>query len=335
MLTYNEFVLESKLNEFDSEIIDESFKHIVTFLLGMASVGSGLAQSNDEINKNLNNTTFTQQAKSFINDEESMSKLKDIVGDVYYNKIDSNKNSIEDRLDSKYKETEHINKVSLKDTSEIESMLKQGWSPVDIKITKDTIVTNNKGDVIEFEIKSSYPNNAVFKTGSYDLTEDFKYNLDSLINTLEIDPGRNITHITIETSTDKEPITGGNKKLSENRAGSVKSSLDNIISNVEISTDIKFDQGLDIYTKNMTSDEKDSARLKTAEFRYVNITIHYIKSGYTTQGESVTSIEQKEFIVFKKMTKINKHKKHLPSIKIDISFKKFKRRGNSFECIND
>jgi len=333
MLNYKEFILESKLNNYEVESVDEGVKSIITFLLGMATAGTSLGQSPSEINKSLSDSTFVQQADAFINDQQKMKELKDIVGDEYYNKIENNRSQIEDRLNKKHKEVTNV--VSIKDTAKITSYLKRGWSPTDIKITKDTIITTVEGDVIEFEIKSSYPNNAVFKTGSYDLTEEFKSNLDSLISTIEIDPDREITHITIETSTDKEPIAGGNKKLSENRAESVSGFLNTIVSDIEISTDIKYDQGDDIYTKDMSKEERDSARVKTSEFRYVKLTVYYEKRWEKSEPSIRLDIEENELIVFKKMTKIHKKRKHysLPSFKIKM--RKLKRGGNSFDCPND
>jgi outer membrane protein OmpA-like peptidoglycan-associated protein len=333
MLKYQEFILESKLNNYEVESVDEGVKTIITFLLGMATAGTSLGQSSSEINQNLKDPTFVQQANNFINDQQKMKELKDIVGVEYYNKIVDNKGKIEGSLDKKHKEVTNV--VSIKDTNEIKSYLSRGWSPTDIKITKDTIITTTEGDVIEFEIRSSYPNNAVFKTGSYDLTEDFKSNLDSLISTLEIDPDRDLTHITIETSTDKEPIAGGNKKLSENRAESVSGFLNTIVSDIEISTDIKYDQGDDIYSKGMSKDERDSARSKTSEFRYVKIKVFYIESGSVKEPATTTTIEENELIVFKKMTKIHKKRKHYSLPNFQIKMYKLKRGGNSYDCIID
>ena len=62
----------------------------------------------------------------------------------------------------------------------------------------------------------------------------------------------------------------GNQKLAELRAESISRYFNGVDS---INVDIKPDQGPNIYSKTMSKSERDSARIKTAEYRYCKITV--------------------------------------------------------------
>ena len=316
MLTYNEFVLESKLNNLEE--VNEGFKEIALSLLLL----TGVIGAKGQYAKVVKNPTdgFVQNVEDFVYNKDNVNKLWDIIDNDKNKKFDDKeeyeqklKSSIDllkqrsDKIDNKkvkFKRAE----VSIKDTSRINELLKKGWLPQQLVVTKDTIIKDSLA-VKEFKYKRKYPSDAIFKTGSWELTNDFKEDLkssiDGILNNYGI--GRNdIYEIQVSTSTDKEPISIGNEKLSNNRANSVIEFLNTIIS-VDISTKdddgeslIKFDQGPDLYTKSMTTKERKLAREETEIFRDVVIVIKYNKT--INDEEPITYkqlIENEELIMIR------------------------------------
>lgn len=324
MLKFNEFILESKL-----ENINEGYREIILSLLFLVG-GTGLtmAQKSD-VKKNLKDQTFIKQAEDFINDSTKINKMGDILGQEVVDKIKSNKELIKDKLKDDHKIGSKT--INIKNTDEIEKLLNKGWSPVDIKITKDTTIKPEISDKFDIEVESKYPNDAVFKTGSYELTDEFKSNLKHIIDSLSTD--NTITKVTIETSTDKEPIKIGNKKLSENRTNSVSMFINGILTNIKIEKDIKFDQGPDIYKLDMSSKERELARIKTEEFRYVKLTIYYEKKLKEIVDNPEPVYITDELLVLKRINLKQKSSFKFKFPKLRIKKFKFKRRGNSFDCI--
>lgn len=151
--------------------------------------------------------------------------------------------------------------------------LKQGYVLSDIKITSDTIL--KRGDVVYMgdTITLDYSSDAAFKTASYELTDNYKQTLLETINNINSINGK-IINVKVESSTDKEPIKMGNEKLAELRSNSVVDVLSGVgISGVE--TVNLPNQGPDVYSRTMSTQERTEARKETAEFRYVRVTIEY------------------------------------------------------------
>ena len=277
------------------EQLDEGVKEIALSLLLL----TGVIGAKGQYAKVVKNPTdgFVKNVEDFVGNKDNVNKLWDIIDNDKTKKFDD-KEEYEQKLKSsidllkqrsgkidnkkvKFKRAE----VSIKDTSRINELLKGGYLPQQLVVTKDTIIKDSLA-VKDFDYRKKYSSDAIFKTGSWELTDDFKEDLKSSINGILKNDGigRNeIYEIQIKTSTDKEPISIGNEKLSNNRANSVIEFLNTIIS-VDISTKdddgeslIKFDQGPDLYTKPMTTEERNLARKKTAVFRYAEIVIKYNK----------------------------------------------------------
>lgn len=332
MLSYNEFILERKVNQLES--IDEGVKEIALSLLFL----TGVITTKGQYAKVIDNPTqgFVDNVESFIKNKDNVNKIWNIIEDEdkfknkeeFQQKLITSVEQLKERSDdigdkkTKFKEA----KVNIKDTTQISKLIKQGFSPEQFLVTKDTII---KDSVVtkNFEFSPEYNTDIIFKTGTSDLTDEFKNNIKQTIEKLlnRKDGKVEIYEIQIKTSTDKEPISIGNKKLSENRANSVKDYLSSIISTDIKTTDdngnslILYDQGPDIYSSEMTNDERKLAREKTKEFRYAEITIKYklVKEG--EQPYTYKELVENEELVLIKITQESKSnlsdKKPNPRIK--------------------
>jgi len=155
-----------------------------------------------------------------------------------------------------------------KSKSRLKSKQKQGFTVSDIKITKDTILPKYSVVVIEDSLELNSDN--IFNTGGYELSEESKNNIINIFDALS-DNGK-ITSITIESSTDKEPIRMGNDELAKLRAESVKRLVDGFgVSNVKIKTTPN--QGPDVFIKNMSKEDRVKAREQTEQYRHVKISV--------------------------------------------------------------
>jgi hypothetical protein len=175
----------------------------------------------------------------------------------------------------------------------------------------------------------------LFLTGKYELNPNVKYlildKIDSLVST-----GGIITNYVIESSTDKEPIEMGNDVLAQRRADAVKKDLVSMgVDNSLIKTVTKPEQGPNVFFKDMTKTEKESARLQTQEFRYVTVNIIYY-------DDSIDIIPKIEEITTKIRTTYELEREYIekppappkgfPSASSDFDFKTQKSDKNLTKC---
>lgn len=158
----------------------------------------------------------------------------------------------------------------------VKSHLDQGYVLSDIKVYSDTILKKGDSvfmsDTMSLDLKSD----AAFRTGTFDLTNEYKQELTNTINDIVNNNGK-ITKITIESSTDTEPIKIGNEKLSQLRSNSIKNFLDSLgsVKSADIKVENLPNQGPNIYSKTMSTSDREKARITTAEYRYVRVTLEY------------------------------------------------------------
>lgn len=194
------------------------------------------------------------------------------------------------------------------------SKLKQGYVLSDIKITSDTIL--KKGDAVYMgdTITLDFDSDAAFRTATFNLTETYKQELLNKINEISEINGK-ITKVTVESSTDTEPIRMGNQKLAELRSNSVVDILNTMgLSNVVV---INLpDQGPNVYTRTMSTQEREQARQETAQYRYVKITIEYEVEVVVPSEQTVEEV-------------INKYKFEMVKVtpKQDVGTYKFKGKN--------
>jgi hypothetical protein len=156
-----------------------------------------------------------------------------------------------------------------------------GW-----KLTKfesdtlhDTILKQKADTLITIDTMAFGIDSDLFLTGKFDINPNVKNAILDEIGTIS-EKGGIITNYVIESSTDKEPIQMTNQVLAQNRADAVKDLLVGIgVDDSLVHVTTKPEQGPDVYSKNMTTDERNNARLQTQEYRYVLVNIMYYKEG--------------------------------------------------------
>jgi outer membrane protein OmpA-like peptidoglycan-associated protein len=156
-----------------------------------------------------------------------------------------------------------------------------GW-----KLTKfesdtlhDTILKQKADTLITIDTMAFGIDSDLFLTGKFDINPNVKNAILAEIGTIS-EKGGIITNYVIESSTDKEPIQMTNQVLAQNRADAVKDLLVGIgVDDSLVHVTTKPEQGPDVYSKNMTTVERNNARLQTQEYRYVLVNIMYYKEG--------------------------------------------------------
>lgn len=250
----------------NSEKIDESWREVILGLLMLGGATFGHTQQQQKLKtdaqKALSNSEIINKMETVIKDDSKINTLLTKIPDSYRDIIINNKDEIAEKLEDK-----DIKKrfKTIENTDEIEKYLDKGWAISEIKLTQDTIL--NPGDKLinEIEMEIDIPSDAVFQTGSFDITDSYKDVLSKTLNEFS-----EVTSIVIESSTDKEPIKMGNEKLAEKRAESVKSLLSEYSDKIKIST--KPNQGPE-YKKGLTKKEREKLRKETSEYRYVKVII--------------------------------------------------------------
>jgi len=260
------------------EIIEEGFKDVAlgaAMLLGATFGGNQLMAQ--KANDAINNTEVLTQIKSTLEDEEGKAELAKFLKmspEQLNDYLVKNAEKVEDDFELAARKKNMKLSLRLKDVknqkSTITSKLKQGYSVSDIVVHRDTIV--EPGDVVYAQrtVDIDFSSGDMFVSGSYKLKPEV---VDSITQTIESVKSMNgkIVRVNIESSTDKEPIKIGNEQLANNRANSVVGVLKSL--GVDSKTNINTlpDQGPDVYSKTMTSQEREQARKETAQYRYVNI----------------------------------------------------------------
>lgn len=182
------------------------------------------------------------------------------------------------------------------------SKLKQGYAISDIKITNDTILPG--GTIITFRdtLDLGFSSDNFFITAGYDLTNEASNEIRSVISDIEQNNGQ-IINVTIESSTDTEPIKMGNEKLAQLRAESISDILDSLgIDNIDIVT--KPEQGPDVYSRTMSKEDRTEARKQTAPYRYVKLKITYLVDVETPGGETYPEVKTRYEIEMVKLDRI-------------------------------
>jgi len=179
----------------------------------------------------------------------------------------------------------------------------------------------------------------MFITGKFQLKDEVKQDIQSAINEIN-EAGGEIIGVQIESSTDTEPIKMGNEKLSQLRAESVQSVLEQLGVDVEIEITTLPDQGPDVYSSGMDSQERTRTRTETQQYRYVNISFIVVINVETPPDgkEGVKTIVKKhvsyELIKLGKVSKSHGTYKFNQKSGKTVKLKacKSKRKGKSLPC---
>jgi outer membrane protein OmpA-like peptidoglycan-associated protein len=275
---------------YNSERIDEGVKEWMLAGLITLSSFAGLSQapkrgdiSKDDIKK----AELVQQKI-----EDGDSTILNL-----FNEVDIIKNK-ENLEKLKSVDVSKVDVIKTPSKKRAKSLIKSGYTMLSIEEIKDTIVSFNDEIKTGTKLTLTFDSDVAFETAGYNLSDDYK---TALVDTLDylLSRGSDIKMITIESSTDKEPISIGNEKLAKLRSDGVYKELEDLglSDNVEVKN--LPNQGPDIYTKVMSKEERSKAREKTADFRYVKIVIELEEDVKPAKSEKVIEVLDKykmEFI---------------------------------------
>lgn len=212
--------------------------------------------------------------------------------------------------------------------SEMDKMTKYGhWSLDSVQV--DTIVEIIKkqapsSDIHVVTTRFETDGNQ-FITAEYQISDKAKSDLQDTLTSI-IDSGGMITDVQIESSTDKEPIKMTNEVLAQRRADAVKSVLiDYGIDQSIISIQTKPEQGPDVYSTTMTTQERTDARVQTAQFRYVDVSIIYVTKDTVNTPEITDTL-----VKYKKTYYLSKPTDDTPPLKFPT--KSFKKKTTTFKA---
>jgi outer membrane protein OmpA-like peptidoglycan-associated protein len=167
----------------------------------------------------------------------------------------------------------------------IKSLIRNGWTldstTVDT-LWREVVKSNPKTVVVEEIFKLDIEGDQ-FETGKFELKKEIIDGIYTAVDKI-ISEESVITDFIIESSTDREPIKlsygnkTGNYALAQKRGDAVSNLLISMgINGSIIKVNPKAEQGPDIFKENMNETDKRNARKITKDFRYVTLSIIYIK----------------------------------------------------------
>lgn len=331
-------------NKQQQEVLEEGWKEVVlgaAMLLGASFGGNQvLAQkANDAVNK----TEILTQIKSTLEDEQGkadLAKFLKMTPEQLDGYLVKNAEKVENDFDlaaKKNKMNLTLNVKDVKGKSGITSKIKQGYAVSDIVIHRDTIL--QPGDVVYSQniIDLAYSNDQMFVTGKYELKPEVMNDINQTIESVR-NMGGKIIKVNVEASTDKEPIQMGNEQLANNRANSVIQVLQSLGVDAEMNITTLPDQGPDVYSRTMSSQERQEARKQTSEYRYVKISFTVVVEEPVSTPEPLYKVQERIEVKMVK-TGVYKpgkpHKFHYKKTKSDYKgkcVKVKKHKGPKLDC---
>jgi outer membrane protein OmpA-like peptidoglycan-associated protein len=293
-------------NDDGQDVIEEGFKEwVITGLMTLASLGGVQAQDIGTITDK--HIEAAEKVQDLIKSGD-----KDVLKYFSDSKIKLNDRNLETLKGTKIKKNTEIGSTTADSKGTLQSKLNQGYAVSKVIITSDTIYP--KGIQIQAQVQDTVPfgykADNMFKTASFELKSEIKQDLQSAINEIN-EAGGEIVGVQIESSTDTEPIKMGNEKLAQLRAESVENVLGQLGVDASMDINILPDQGPDVYSKGMSSQERTQTRKETQEYRYVNITfIVVIPVDFETSGETPPEPILKKTISYELVKLKNVSKKH-------------------------
>jgi flagellar motor protein MotB len=261
---------ERKINK--NELLNEGPKEwVLTAIMALAGLlGKTQAQNiEDKISKD---DRIKKEIKSTLDDPD---KLGAFTKDLSPEEIQRIQQNAEKNLEKLEKRGSKSTELKVKSVEQARNLIKSGWSPIYVSFDSDTTYLFNDTVVVENKtLDINLPSDDLFVTGGFQLSDIAKSQIESIIDSVNAIGGK-VNLLQIESSTDTEPIKMGNQRLAELRAESVKNEfISNGVDSNIISTIAKPEQGPNIYSRSMSKGERTSARIQTAEFRYVKFKIN-------------------------------------------------------------
>jgi len=309
---------DKALNELLSEgALEEGFKEIALSLLMLA--GATLSGQNQAVAQDaLDNTEIIQQVDNVLNNPAKFASIVKMIdsklpngGELIKKNAEKIKTTV-NYLEAKGAKDGKVRTATAKTPSELSDRLRQGYAVSDVNITRDTILPEGSTVTVQDTVDFKWSSDNFFVTAGFDLNEAAADSLGSVINELKTSGGR-ILGISIESSTDTEPIKMGNEKLAQLRANNVKefvTGLDLNDATVKIIT--KPNSGPEVYSKGMSKGERINARIKTSEYRYVKVKIIVIFDEVSEEETAPQIIEKHEVKLVKIIQYTNKKAKTKP-----------------------
>jgi flagellar motor protein MotB len=258
----------------DTELIEEGVKEwILTGLMTLAGLNGVLAQSSKEVTpEDVKKAEMVQ--KRIDSGDLDNDGVKDI--DKYFkaSDIEKNKENLEKLKSNIGSDSQTSITTSAKVASDYIKL--HDYTIKEIVITKDTIFEEKVDIVFSPEINISIKDSleTEYKSGDYGLSEETIKSINEVLKELET-KGLGFENITILSSTDKEPISMGNEELANKRANKILDYLNELeVDTSLVNIDLKPNSGPDIFSKDMTEQERIEARKKTKEYRKVEVLVN-------------------------------------------------------------
>ena len=250
--------------------------------------------------------------------------------------------------DKKKKQTLHKDVKSGSEVSkekQAAALQKQGWTLDSVSVDTlwrevilqkpDTIVTSHD---FKFDVDGDQ-----FLTGKFQLNAETAEGIKAAVAQIRAEGGL-VTDFIIESSTDKEPVEmsygslKGNAALAQRRADAVSEQLVGLgVDPSIIYITAKPEQGPDLYSGQISYSQRTKARQETAQYRYVTISIVYIKTSVVTLPGIKDNIPK-----IKKIYHLSKEvetgtvkikRKHFKERKVHSPIKKTKRvKNGALKC---
>lgn len=302
-LNDNTNLLNESFNS-NAELLEEGWREVllgVAMLMGVGLTGPNKAMAQDA----LKNDATMAQIKSTLEDENKTKELAKLFAEKGMKDPDSllakNAQKVVDKFNKLADENDLTYKVSNKVVDNLESLsseIKQGYALKKSDIKADTIQAEKKTKTIFVKdtIEITFGNDKTFITGGFTLNADGTRNITNSLESIKTVGGKVIS-ARIESSTDAEIVPKyrgegdetGNIKLATLRTKSVADFLENIDGDIKITHREIPNNGSDIVSasqfKNAAGNPEELAKLrkKTAEFRYVKLTLEVEFEQKTTE----------------------------------------------------
>ena len=290
------------INKGEKEVLEEGWATnvVATLALVASTLGFDAKAQNVASNPEVQEKAAIELAKKTGQDKEKI-------------KADLKANSVkyEDLLKKPGRKTKEINQGTF-DVNKVIALINRGYKLENVKEVIGTPPDGNNALVLDSITEHPFASDDAFETGSFELSESAQQEIISIANSLK---GSKVKSITIEASTDTEPIKIGNDVLAKKRAEAVKMLLaqNGIDTNVINIGELHPNSGPDVYgDRTMSPEERQSKRAETAQYRYVNVTID---ASLTTCVPEDGEIPDEAAQTFYQFTKLVKRKKPSRTIK--------------------
>lgn len=267
-------LIENSINEANEpEVIEEGFKDILlgaALLLNLNVSG----QNASEIKQLEKDEAALEQLSNVLQDDSTRSKVVDFYEKRGLKDVDSKIIKNNKELIKSLKKGKHVSSdTEVRTAAEVRGQLNQGRGLVSMKEITAPVAKVDSTIALDFASDNS------FVTGSHELNKEIASKIQAMIDDLSSDPNVTINGVRITASTDTEPIrryvtkddATGNVKLADLRIQSIGKMFGGVVDSSNIKTKALPNSGPDVYSRTMSSSDRDSARKQTQEHRYVTV----------------------------------------------------------------